>query len=45
MYLGQCAIVPDVTLVGESVANEAKFSILGVLFDGIEELITRYLAK
>lgn len=44
MYLRQCTIVPDVALVGESVANETKFSVLGILFDGIEELITRDLS-
>lgn len=37
--LGEGTIVPEVTLVGEAVANEAKLALLGVLLDGVQELL------
>jgi len=38
-YLGKSTIVPDVTLVGEAVADKAQLALLDVLLDGIEGLI------
>jgi hypothetical protein len=38
-YLGEGAVVPEVSLVGEAVAHEAKLALLDVLLDGVEELI------
>lgn len=32
-------VVPEVTLVGEAVANETQLALLGVLLDGVEEFI------
>jgi len=34
--LRERSIVPDVSLVGETVSNETKFTLLGILKDGIE---------
>lgn len=38
-YLGEAAVVPQVALVGEAVADEAKLALLDVLLDGVEELL------
>lgn len=38
-YLGESTIVPDVTLVGEAVADEAKLTLLGVLLDGVVSIL------
>lgn len=38
-YLGEGTVVPEVTLVGEAVANVAELALLGVLLDGVEELL------
>jgi hypothetical protein len=38
-YLGEGTIVPQVALVGEAVADEAKLALLDVLLDGVQELI------
>lgn len=38
-YLGKGAIVPEVALVREAVANEAQLALLNVLFDGVEEFL------
>jgi hypothetical protein len=38
-YLGEGTVVPEVTLVGEAVADEAELALLGVLLDGVEEVI------
>ena len=38
-YLGEGTVVPEVALVGEAVADEAQLALLGVLLDGVEELI------
>jgi hypothetical protein len=37
--LREGAIVPNVTVVGEAVANEAQTALLDVLFDGIERFL------
>lgn len=38
-YLGEGAVVPEVALVGEAVADEAQFALLDVLLDGVQELV------
>jgi hypothetical protein len=38
-HLGERAVVPDVTVVGEAVADEAQLAALDVLLDGIEGLL------
>ena len=38
-YLGEGAVVPEIALVGEAVADKSKLALLGVLLDGVEELI------
>lgn len=38
-YAGEGTVVPEVTLVGEAVADEAQLTLLGVLLDGVEELL------
>jgi hypothetical protein len=38
-YLGEGTVVPDVTLVGEAVADKSKLSLLDVLLDRVEELV------
>lgn len=38
-YLGEGAVVPQVSLVGEAVADIAKLALLDVLLDGVEELV------
>lgn len=38
-YLGESTIVPDVTLVGEAVADKAKLALLGVLLDGVVSIL------
>jgi hypothetical protein len=43
-YLGERAIVPEIALVGEAVANEAQLALLDVLLDGIEEILLGDLA-
>lgn len=37
--LGEGTVVPEVTLVGEAVADEAQLALLGVLLDGVEGLL------
>jgi hypothetical protein len=37
-YLGEGAVVPEVTLVREAVPHEAELSLLDVLLDGVESL-------
>lgn len=36
-YLRKGAIVPEVALVWEAVADETKFALLDVLLDGVQE--------
>lgn len=38
-YLGEGAVVPEVALVGEAVADEAELALLDILLDGVEELL------
>ena len=38
-YLREGTVVPEVTLVGEAVADEAELSLLDVLLDGVQELL------
>ena len=38
-YLGEGTVVPEVTLVGEAVADESKLALLDVLLNGVEELL------
>lgn len=38
-YAGEGTIVPEVALVGEAVADETELALLGVLLDGVQELI------
>ena len=37
-YLGESAIIPDVSVVRETITNIAKLAPLDVLFDGVERL-------
>jgi hypothetical protein len=38
-YLGEGAIVPEVTLVGEAVTDEAQLALLDILLDGVEKFL------
>lgn len=38
-YLGEGTVVPEVSLVGEAVADVAELALLDVLLDGVEELV------
>lgn len=38
IYLRECAIVPDITMVREAITHEARFVVLDILLDGIEGL-------
>lgn len=38
-YLGEGTVVPQVTLVGEAVADISKLALLDVLLDGVEEFL------
>lgn len=38
-YLGEGAIVPEITLVGEAVADKAQLALLDILLDGVEEFL------
>ena len=38
-HLRECAVVPDVAVVGEAVADEAETALLDVLLDGVEGLL------
>lgn len=38
-HLGERAVVPDVTVVGEAVANKAQLVLLDILLDGVERLL------
>ena len=38
-HLGECAVVPQVALVGEAVAHISELALLDILLDGVEELI------
>jgi len=42
-YAGEGTVVPEVTLVGEAVTDEAELALLGVLLDGVEEFLLRDL--
>jgi hypothetical protein len=42
-HLWECTVVPDVSVVGEAVANEAEAALLDVLLDGVERLLLGYL--
>lgn len=37
--LGQSTIVPDVTLVWEAISDKAQFTLLNVLFDGVQRCL------
>jgi hypothetical protein len=39
MYLWEGAIVPEITLVWEAVADETKLALLDILLDWVEELL------
>jgi len=41
--LRECAVVPDVTVVGEAVTDEAKTTFFDILFNGVETLLLRDL--
>lgn len=36
-YLWEGTVVPQITLVGEAVANETEFALLDILLDGVEK--------
>jgi len=38
-YLGESTIVPNVSVVGEAVADKAELALLDVLLDGVEGFI------
>jgi hypothetical protein len=38
-HLGEASVVPQVTLVGETVADEAELAFLDILLDGVEKLL------
>jgi hypothetical protein len=38
-YAREGAVVPEVALVGEAVADETELALLGVLLDGVQELV------
>ena len=38
-YAREGTVVPEVALVGEAVTDEAQLALLGVLLDGVEELV------
>lgn len=38
-YLGQGAVIPEVSLVREAVADVAELALLDVLLDGVERLL------
>jgi hypothetical protein len=38
-YAGEGTVVPEVALVGEAVADETELALLGVLLDGVQELV------
>jgi len=42
-YLREGTVVPEVTLMGKAVADEAQLALLNVLLDGVEELLLRDL--
>lgn len=42
-YLGESTVVPDVTVVGEAVADIAETTLFDVLLDGIESFAGRDL--
>lgn len=44
-YLGEGTVVPEVALVGEAVADESELALLGVLLDGVEELLLGDLSR
>lgn len=44
-YLGEGAVVPEVALVGEAVADVSQLALLGVLLDGVEELVLGDLSR
>ena len=38
-YLREGAVVPEITLVGEAVTDEAELALLRVLLDGVQGLL------
>lgn len=38
-YLGEGAVVPEIALVGEAVADISELALLDILLDGVEELL------
>lgn len=38
-YLGEGTVVPQVALVGETVADVAELALLDILLDGVQELL------
>ena len=42
--LRERAVIPDVAVVGEAVADEPNLALLDVLLDGVEELLLRDLS-
>jgi hypothetical protein len=43
--LREGTVVPEVTLVGEAVADESQLALLGVLLDGVELVILGDLSQ
>lgn len=41
-HLGESAVVPDVAMVGEAVADETQATLFDVLLDGVEGLLLGY---
>jgi hypothetical protein len=44
-YLREGAVIPEVTLVRETIANETELSLLYVLLDRVEKLLLRDLIE
>ena len=44
-YAGEGTVVPEVTLVGEAVADVAELALLHILLDGVEELLLGDLGR
>jgi hypothetical protein len=40
-YLRKCTIVPQITLVGEAIADESKLALLDVLLNRVEKLFDK----
>lgn len=41
--LWQCTVIPDISVVWETVGYKAEFALLHILFDGIQSFTQRYL--